>query len=201
MRYLLTIISFVILSGCAVQIVDMAKQPTKQKFDLTDSDRDGVILAREICAESGSGAQVDNTGCSPEKTTKIRHELVINFDNSSYVIKPEFKGAIKELADFMTVHPSVIVTIEGHTSKIGSSDYNHQLSQRRAEAVRDVLINDFSIDESRLTAVGYGFDRPLVDSIDDNANQRNRRVVAEISAEKGIKSLKWTIYSVDKPVE
>jgi len=201
MKHLLSIISFVIISGCSVQVIDMAKEPTEQKFDLTDSDSDGVILARELCADSGYGVQVDNTGCSPERTTKIRHELVINFDNSSYTIKPEFKGAIKELADFMVVHPTVSVTIEGHTSMTGSSEYNHRLSQNRAEAVKNVLVNEFSIESSRLSAIGYGFDRPLVDGTDDFSNARNRRVVAEISAEKEIKDLKWTIYSVDQPAE
>ena len=201
MKHLLSLILFVVISGCSIQVVDMAKEPTEQKFDLSDSDSDGVILARELCADSSSGVQVDNTGCSPERTTKIRHELVINFDNSSYIVKPEFKGAIKELADFMVVHPTVIVTIEGHTSKVGSSEYNHRLSQNRAEAVKNVLINEFSIKDSRLTAIGYGFDKPLVDGIDDFSNARNRRVVAEISAEKEIKDLKWTIYSVDQPAE
>ena len=201
MRHLLSIILFVIISGCSVQVIDMAKEPTEQKFDLTDADRDGVILARELCVESGNGVQVDNNGCSPDDKIKIRHELIINFDNSSYVVKPEFKGVIKELADFMKVHSTVTVTIEGHTSKIGSSDYNHKLSQNRAEAVKNILINDYSIDKSRLNAVGYGFDRLLVDATDDEANARNRRVVAEISAEKEIKNLKWTIYSVDKPAE
>jgi outer membrane protein OmpA-like peptidoglycan-associated protein len=201
MRHLLSIILLVIISGCSVQVVDMAKEPTEQKFDLTDVDRDGVILARELCADSGIGVQVNNNGCSPDDKIKIRHELIINFDNSSYVVKPEFKGAIKELADFMKVHSTVTVVIEGHTSKIGSSEYNQKLSQNRAEAVKRILIDEFSIDKSRLNAVGYGFDRLLVDATDDKANARNRRVVAEISAEKEIKNLKWTIYSVDEPAE
>ena len=62
-------------------------------------------------------------------------------------------------------------------------------------------MNNFAIDESRVTAIGYGFEKLLSEDDDKDAHARNRRVVAEISSEKHIKNMKWTIYSVDQPAE
>lgn len=201
MRYLLSVLLFTFLSGCSVHVIDMAAEPTVQKFDLTDPDADGVIMARDLCAESIQGAGVNNSGCGAEKVDKVRRKLQVNFDNNSYLVKPEFYHEIKGLADFMKEYPASDVTIEGHTSKLGSRRLNKKLSQNRAQAVKDILVNKFAIDESRITAIGYGFEKLLLEGDDEYIHARNRRIVAEISSEKHIKNRKWTIYSVDQPAE
>jgi outer membrane protein OmpA-like peptidoglycan-associated protein len=203
MRCLLSILLFIFISGCSVQIVEIAAQPTEQKFDLTDDDRDGVILAREtgICVGSFSGVKVDNNGCGVEKPKQARRNLLINFDNNSYLVKPDFVDEIKVLADLMKDHPETNVTIEGHTSILGSRSLNNKLSQNRADAVRDILVNKFSIDKSRIITIGYGFDKLLEEGDTPSIHARNRRIVAELSREEQTEEFKWTIYSVDQPVE
>lgn len=201
MKYLLSVLLLILISGCSVKTIEMAEQPTQQKFDLTDYDGDGVIKARDLCATSSPGAAINNAGCDPEKIQKIRHKLLINFDNNSYQVKPEFYAEIKALADFMSEHPTTRVTIEGHTSKLGRKAHNKTLSQNRAQAVKDILVTRFSIDADRVTAIGYGFEKLLSEANDPAAHARNRRIVAEISTEKVIKNMKWTIYSVDQRAE
>ncbi|WP_342662413.1 OmpA family protein [Psychromonas hadalis] len=179
----------------------MASEPTQQKYDLSDQEGDGVINARDACLESESGSQVDNSGCGSETVHKVRRELLVNFKTNSYVVAPSYFPEVEELADFMKQYSETDVTIEGHTSIRGNKELNETLSQNRAEAIKKILIDKFSIDESRITAIGYGFSRLLLEGSDEYIHARNRRIVAEISSEKTIVDQKWTIYSVDERAE
>ena len=84
----------------------------------------------------------------------------------------------------MKQYPMTDTVIEGHTDSVGTAAYNLSLSQRRAEAVRQVLIDQFKVDASRLTSVGYGEERPIADNRTAEGRQLNRRVVAVVSATK-----------------
>lgn len=201
MKHLITLIIAVFISACSLQTVEMAAQPTVQKFDLTDSDSDGVILARDQCPDSFIGAKIKVNGCGSEREETVRRKLEVNFDTNSYLVKAQYFPEIKGLADFMKQYPETKVTIEGHTSKRGSKDLNLELSQNRAEAVKDILVNKFAVDEKRVTAIGYGFERLLLEGDDEYIHARNRRIVAEISSRRHIKDKKWTIYSVDEGLE
>ena len=198
MRYLISIALIALISGCSLNIVDMPLNREDQQKLLTDSDNDGVITARDKCPRTIAGARVNNDGCGVEIIKKIRRKLEVNFDKNSYVVVPKYYKEIEGLADFMREYPTTAVTIEGHTSKVGSKSYNLKLSQNRANAVKAILINNFGIQEDRVAAVGYGFERLLEEGKSDRANAKNRRIVAEISSEKYINDMKWTIYSVDK---
>ncbi len=77
------------------------------------------------------------------------------------------------------VHPTLsgsTFQIGGHTDDTGASDYNKQLSEQRAEAVRTYLAAKFEIDAERLETMAYGEEAPLVDGTDDEARRQNRRV-------------------------
>lgn len=199
MKYLSSLFLVLSVSACSVQVIDMASEPTVQKFDLRDIEGDGVIGSRDNCPKSISGTQVDNNGCGSETVEKVRRKLLVNFDSNSFVVKPRFYPEIKGLADFMIEYPSTHVTIEGHTSKRGKKILNQKLSENRAQAIRHLLITKFNIAEDRIDAVGYGFEHLLLEGDDEYIHARNRRIVAEISSEHVIKDMKWTIYSVDEP--
>lgn len=173
-------------------------EQTPQKHDLSDDDADGVITYREQCLNSVLGSQVNNTGCGGDTVNKVRQELKVNFANNSAEISSRYFTDIKALAEFMGRYPDLDVVIEGHSSKQGSADLNMDLSQRRAQAVMDLLINKFGISTLRVSAIGYGFERLLDESNSKSAHQRNRRIVAELSGDNLVKDMKWTIYSVDK---
>ena len=198
MKYLISIALIALMSGCSLNIVSIPLSPKSQQKTLSDSDHDGVITARDKCPHTIAGARVNNDGCGVEIIKNIRRKLEVNFENNSYVVVPKYYKEIKGLADFMREYPTTAVTIEGHTSKVGSKSYNIKLSQNRADAVKTILINNYGVQAERVAAVGYGFDRLLEEGNNEFANAKNRRIVAEISSEKYINDMKWTIYSVDK---
>jgi outer membrane protein OmpA-like peptidoglycan-associated protein len=84
--------------------------------------------------------------------------------------------ALQRFAALLRQHPDWQLTIEGHTDNIGSAGYNLDLSARRAQAVRQVLISRFGIPPARLEAKGYGLTRPVESNATDQGRAHNRRV-------------------------
>jgi len=197
----ITFLCVLFLSACSVQIVEMTPEPTKQKFDLTDNEGDGVIQARDECPDSFAGAEVGNNGCGSNTIHTVRHRLDVNFDTNSYKVSDEYIPLIEKLSEFMTEFPQVQVTIEGHTSIKGLAEYNKKLSLNRAQAIKDILIERFNISNERVATVGYGFEQLLFEGDDSYIHAKNRRIVAEISSDREITDMKWTIYSVDSEQE
>lgn len=109
-------------------------------------------------------------------------ELKILFDNDKSNIKQQYYPEVKQVADFMSRHPEVTATIEGHTDSNASDAYNVALSQRRVDAVKRLLIDTYGIDASRLNSVGYGESRPIATNSTPEGRQQNRRVVAVFQA-------------------
>jgi OOP family OmpA-OmpF porin len=100
----------------------------------------------------------------------------INFDTDSDVLKPESGAVINEVAAGLSKNPSLKLEIDGYTDSVGSAAHNLDLSKRRAQAVMAVLVSQFGIDPSRLSANGFGAAKPIGsnDTADGRAN--NRRV-------------------------
>ncbi|GLS91703.1 membrane protein [Psychromonas marina] len=197
----LILLCVIFLSACSTQVIDMTEEPTVQKFNLNDSEGDGIIRARDECPDSYAGSQVNNDGCGSQTVETVRRKLQVNFATNSYVVKQEYLPEIKKLADFMTEFPQTIVTIEGHTSIRGSAQLNQKLSENRAIAIKNILARQFNIAPKRITAIGYGFEKLLLEGNDEYIHARNRRIVAEISSDKSFIDMKWNIYSVDNEVE
>ena len=143
-----------------------------------DGDGDGVVDRQDRCPETPAGARVDEQGCQYIIKETVSVELEVLFDTDTAMVKPQFFAEIKEVADFMTMFPSLKAVIEGHTDSRGSEDYNDRLSQRRADAVQRVLVDEYGINEDRVIAVGYGESKPRADNRGESGWQQNRRVVA-----------------------
>ena len=143
-----------------------------------DGDGDGVADRQDRCPETPAGARVDEQGCQYIIKETVSVELEVLFDTDTAMVKPQFFAEIKEVADFMTMFPSLKAVIEGHTDSRGSEDYNDRLSQRRADAVQRVLVDEYGINEDRVIAVGYGESKPRADNRGESGWQQNRRVVA-----------------------
>ena len=117
-----------------------------------------------------------------EPAEAVRVELDVKFDFDKAQVKPESYGDIKNLADFLTQYPQTTTVVEGHTDSVGSDAYNQGLSERRANAVRDVLVNQYGVGSDRVNAVGYGETRPVADNASADGRAVNRRVEAEVEA-------------------
>ncbi|MGM0577947.1 MAG: EGF domain-containing protein [Myxococcota bacterium] len=100
----------------------------------------------------------------------------VYFHTAKASIKPESYPLLNEVAEVIQDHPELTkIRIEGHTDHRGPTAYNKHLSQRRAESVRDYLV-ERGVDPSRLEAVGYGEERPLVKGRTKEDMAKNRRV-------------------------
>jgi outer membrane protein OmpA-like peptidoglycan-associated protein len=118
-----------------------------------------------------------------EPAEAVRVELDVKFDFDKAQVKEESYGDIKALADFMKQYPQTSTVVEGHTDSVGSDAYNQGLSERRAGAVRDVLVNQYGVESGRVQAVGYGESRPVADNATSEGRAINRRVEAEVEAQ------------------
>jgi OOP family OmpA-OmpF porin len=147
----------------------------------TDSDGDGVLDSRDKCPGTPRQYKVDSDGCVMKLTETVAVNLAVKFDTNSAAVKEEYMEDIRNLATFMNQYENTVVTVEGHTDSSGSDAYNKTLSQRRANAVRDVLIQRMNIEADRVTAVGFGEERPVADNDTVEGRETNRRVVGAVS--------------------
>jgi outer membrane protein OmpA-like peptidoglycan-associated protein len=133
-----------------------------------------AVVEEEVMVEEGAVA---------EPAEAVRVELDVKFDFDKAQVKQESYGDIKALADFMKQYPQTSTVVEGHTDSVGSDAYNQGLSERRANAVREVLVNQYGVESGRVQAVGYGESRPVADNATAEGRAINRRVEAEVEAQ------------------
>ena len=107
------------------------------------------------------------------------HTFSVQFPFDSSVVAPEYNAEIKDFAQSMKENPSQTAIISGHTDSTGNDAYNQKLSERRANAVKDAIIEE-GVQAERLQAKGYGESKPIADNATKEGRQENRRVEAEI---------------------
>jgi len=141
-----------------------------------DSDKDGVYDHEDRCPKTPKGMEVNSAGCAKAVP------LHVNFENNSAKIDKAYCGNIAEFAKFVKAKEGVkLVVIAGHTDNKGSAAYNKILSQKRADAIRNVLIKKHGIKASMIKAKGYGEEKPLFANDSAENMFKNRRIEAGIS--------------------
>ena len=136
-----------------------------------DTDRDGVPDDLDKCPGTPRGAAVDTQGCA------LKLSLHINFDTDQAVIKPEFKSELEKAAAFIKANSNIpYVVLGGHTDSRGTDSYNQKLSERRAAAVRQELVENYGVDDKKIRSKGYGESRPVGDNSTKQGRAQNRRV-------------------------
>ncbi len=100
----------------------------------------------------------------------------ILFDTNSDRLKPESAAPIQAVAKALETDPALKLLIEGHTDAAGSAEANLDLSKRRAEAVKAVLVSQFNVAASRLTTNGLGATKPIDSNDTPKGRAQNRRV-------------------------
>ncbi|MFT3930317.1 MAG: OmpA family protein [Spongiibacteraceae bacterium] len=148
-----------------------------------DSDGDGVYDDKDKCPNTARGLEVDADGCEFHLTKTEEVRLEIKFANNKADITDDYVGEVERVAKFMKKYASANAEIAGHTDSTASDAYNQKLSQRRADAVKTMLVTRFGIDAARLTAVGYGESKPIASNDTAEGRAQNRRVVAVMHAE------------------
>ena len=99
----------------------------------------------------------------------------ITFDVGKATIKPESMGEINRIVQLMNENPTLKFSVEGHTDSTGNAASNQTLSEQRAQAIVDKLV-ELGIAKDRLTAVGKGQNSPIADNTTDEGRAKNRRV-------------------------
>ena len=156
--------------------------PVVAKVIVADNDNDGISDKQDNCNNTPANVAVDATGCPLFLEEAVDVDLNVVFENNSAEIKSDSMTDVQRLADFMTEYKNTSVVIEGHSSAAGSAKYNLTLSQKRADAVKDLLISKFNLETSRLSAKGFG-ETQLISKGDTAADHDvNRRVIAKIEA-------------------
>lgn len=108
---------------------------------------------------------------------RITMAMEMEFDTNRADVRPQYREELRKVANFMTTHPAVTATVEGHTSnQQGTPDQAMQLSRSRAESVVNYMVDDFGISRSRLSAVGFGQTRRFAYNTSAEGQQENRRV-------------------------
>jgi outer membrane protein OmpA-like peptidoglycan-associated protein len=100
----------------------------------------------------------------------------IYFDFDKATIRPESRPTLEDAAKILIENPTITVEIQGHTDSVGSDKYNQRLSEKRAKAVVNYLVQELGIDNGRLTAKGYGESRPVAENTTEEGRALNRRV-------------------------
>ncbi|MBX9781932.1 MAG: OmpA family protein [Chitinophagaceae bacterium] len=143
---------------------------------IPDSDGDGVNDEEDKCPAVPGVAS--NAGC-PEIKEEVKQKIAYAAKNiffntgSAQLLKKSFKP-LDEVATILKDNPTLLLDIEGHTDNTGKPEKNQALSESRAAAVKAYLLSK-GIDASRLTAAGYGQDRPVADNKTAAGRAKNRR--------------------------
>ena len=151
-----------------------------------DSDKDGIFDSKDQCPNTPMVDKVDVQGCTIFTEQQETMHLVVNFENNKSDVAEVYYDEIEKAATFMSTYPHTQLTINGHTSVLGDAAYNQQLSEKRAQAVVDVLVNKFSVAQDRLTAVGHGEEQVKNSANTTAAHAQNRRIEATIAASKKV---------------
>lgn len=101
-------------------------------------------------------------------------DVLFHFDKAE--IRPEMKGQLIVLAEFLQSHPDAYVVLAGYTDSVGSEEYNLGLSRRRAAIVTEYLRDNFNISPDRVLPLWFGKMNPVADNSTEEGRRLNRRV-------------------------
>src|SRR3990170_4227969 len=160
----------------------------------TDTDVDGLYDGEEVMKHKTDPLKKDTDGGSVDDLTEIirgtnpvdpNDDVVkigvpivlegVTFETNKAAITPESSQILRSALKTLTTYPEIQVEVSGHTDNVGNKKSNLRLSQRRAEAVREWLI-ERGIDPVRIVAKGYGPDVPIAPNDSPENKRKNRRI-------------------------
>jgi outer membrane protein OmpA-like peptidoglycan-associated protein/Tol biopolymer transport system component len=156
-----------------------------KKIEILNDDPRSVILIDIFLMQEAMALQnqeITNDTMSKKESIKVGESFILRniyFDFDKATLRSQSIEEIDHLYQFLINNPTAIVEISAHTDRIGSYEYNIDLSKRRAQAVIDYLIQK-GIEPKRLIAKGYGFTKPVATNITEEGRQLNRRVEFKI---------------------
>jgi outer membrane protein OmpA-like peptidoglycan-associated protein len=175
------------------EVLSMKTDPIRQDTDgdkLSDCDEVNVYRTNPLIVDTDGDSVDDGTEVRNGTDPLVPDVLRINdnqpiilegilFKTNSADIEPESEQPLQKALNTLKVNPNLKIEIQGHTDDVGNNATNMRLSQARANSVRDWLVSR-GIDPNRLTARGYGEDKPLVPNTSQETRSKNRRIQFDI---------------------
>nr|WP_298101260.1 OmpA family protein [uncultured Shinella sp.] len=137
--------------------------------------------------ESELRAQLQGTGVS---VSRVGDRIVLNmpsnvtFATDRDQVIPPFYPTLDSVALVLRKFDKTLIDVDGHTDSVGNAGYNMDLSNRRANSVANYLASR-GVDQRRMSAMGYGLERPIASNATEMGRAQNRRVEISISPLKG----------------
>ncbi|NKW91117.1 OmpA family protein [Rhodobacteraceae bacterium R_SAG9] len=125
----------------------------------------------ELRAQLDDDVRIENTG--DRLILTLPQDIL--FDVDSYSVNASLQDDLAKVATSLEKYPDSTVQILGHTDNTGSANHNQTLSERRANAVADVLLTN-GVPVSRIDTIGRGEDQPIASNLDEEGRRQNRRV-------------------------
>lgn len=159
---------------------ELASQEARQARKLAESRASEADFARR---EADLASQQINSLTRQLENLQLRQTesgVVVTlgdvlFLSGQTVLAEGAQSSLAEVMDLLQTEPSKKIRVEGHTDSSGNAVTNSELSQKRADSVREALVS-LGIDGDRITAIGMGQDFPIASNADDTGRARNRRV-------------------------
>jgi outer membrane protein OmpA-like peptidoglycan-associated protein len=190
-------------AGAAVAAADAARNAADAGRDAAEADRakaEAARLAAEAKTRDAQSAAAQSEQDKAALRDKLRDQLnvvldtretarglIVNlsdvlFDTGSANLKPGAREKLARISGILVTHPDLRLAVEGHTDSVGATDYNQQLSERRAQAVRVYLV-DQKIGAETVGTAGFGEGQPVATNDTAAGRQQNRRVELVVSGD------------------
>ncbi len=145
-----------------------------------DRDKDGILDPDDACPDAPGPANTDpkKNGCPAARVEQGQIKILerVEFENNSAKIRPVSDKILNAVLDIMKEHPEFNkLSVEGHTDNHGQAAYNKRLSEQRAASVVKWLV-EHGVARDRLSAQGFGLERPIDTNATEEGRQNNRRV-------------------------
>lgn len=145
-----------------------------------DQDNDGIPDEKDLCADTPKNYKVDKDGCPNKLTLNIKYKY--DSDLHDAASQPD----IDQLVKFMQDNNRYTIEIQGHTDSRGEEIYNKKLSQKRADALKKILVQN-GISDKRIKTIGLGESKPIASNFLEEGRAKNRRTEIIMHANRGVK--------------
>jgi peptidoglycan-associated lipoprotein len=170
--FLTTVAVALVLAGCGGQDTQAVDASTP---DTGDQGGDGPVNTRPSDESAPTGGIQPWAGSTAAQVELVNNSLIVYFEFDRSEIRPEFNDMLAAHASYLGSDPALTIRLEGHSDERGSREYNIGLGERRARAVRQILLLQ-GASPSQVTTVSYGEERPAVFGSDEESYGLNRRV-------------------------
>jgi len=171
------------LGGATGAGVGYTLDQQEQAFKVALADSEAVAIQREqeILDATGNNQTPGGDGSTqPAQVIALILKGDVFFDKGSATVKSAMYPEIERIAKVMNQYPDSTIRVEGYTDTSGSEDLNMRLSQKRAESVKNILVQN-GVDAHRMETVGFGENNPRYGNNTEDGRRLNRRVEIKIS--------------------